>query len=68
MNDSISRDFVRADLHNEQIGSVRGDIARLDRSTTEGIAGVKSMQMWMLTLLGTLLVAVVVAYLTGGGR
>lgn len=65
LNDAISRDYVRADLHNEQIGSVRSDIAKLDRSTSDGLASVKNMQMWMLTLLGTLLVAVVVAFITG---
>lgn len=66
LSDVVSRDFVRADLHNEQIGSVRSDIAKLERSTSDGIASVKAMQMWMLTLLGTLLVAVVVAVITSG--
>lgn len=75
LNDAVARDFVRADLHNEQIGSVRADIAKLERTTTDGIArvekstsdglaGLKGMQTWMLTILGGIFVAVVVAVLT----
>ena len=45
--------FVRSDLHNEQINNLRSDIS-----------GVRSMQMWVLGLLGSILIAAVVVVIT----
>lgn len=45
--------FVRADLHNEQIGNIR-----------DAIAAVRALQMWILGLLGTMLVALGVVVIT----
>ncbi len=45
--------FVRADLHNEQINNLRSDIS-----------GVRTMQMWVLGLLGSILIAAIVAFIT----
>jgi hypothetical protein len=49
--------FVRTDLHNEQI-----------RSLTSGLESVARLQMWILGLLGSILVAVVVAVITAVAR
>jgi len=53
--------YVRRDLHDEQITNVRNDIRRVQASTTEGMAGLRTMQMWMLGVMGSILVAAVVA-------
>jgi len=45
--------FVRVDLHNEQINNLRADIN-----------GVRTMQMWVLGILASILVAAVVAGIT----
>ena len=49
--------FVRADLHNEQINSVRNDLA-----------SVKTMQMWILGIFGSILIAGVVTAITAVAR
>lgn len=56
----IGRDYVRTDLHNEQIGSIRTDIAKLDKSTTDGFASQRTLILAILTLLGSFLVGAVV--------
>jgi hypothetical protein len=45
--------FVRLDLHNEQITNLRSDIS-----------GLRAMQMWVLGMLASILVAAVVAGIT----
>jgi hypothetical protein len=45
--------FVRAELHNEQIAHIRDDLG-----------GLKTMLMWILGILGSVLVAGVVALIT----
>lgn len=55
LTDSIHRDFVRRDLHDEQIGAIRGDVA-----------GVRTLQMWTLGILGSLAVAAIMAVLMSG--
>ncbi len=47
-----SAPFVRADLHNEQIQNLRSDIG-----------GVRTMQMWVLGILGSILIAAVVTFI-----
>jgi hypothetical protein len=53
--------YVRRDLHDEQINNVRKDIHAVQTSTTDGMAGLRTMQMWMLGVMGSILVAAVVA-------
>ena len=64
LSDAVGRDFVRADLHNEQIGNIRSDLAGLRQSQTEGFSGLNSKFMWVVGILGMILVAVVVAAVT----
>jgi Haemolysin XhlA len=45
--------YVRADLHNEQINNLRSDIS-----------GIRTMQMWVLGILASILVSAVVAGIT----
>lgn len=49
--------FVRADLHNEQVSSLRSDLS-----------SVKSMQMWILGIFGSILIAGVVTAITAVAR
>jgi hypothetical protein len=51
--------FVRADLHNEQIANLRGDIKGARTNLGAEISGVRTMQMWMLGILASLLIAAV---------
>lgn len=68
MREAMHRDFVPRDLHNEQIATIRGDIAGLRSSQAEGFAGLDRRFMWLVGLLGSIFVAIVVAAVTSAMR
>jgi hypothetical protein len=56
--------FVRTDLHNEQIRSLNKGLVDARAEFDKGLASVARLQMWILGVLGSVLIAAVVAVIT----
>lgn len=55
--------FVRADLHNVEIQNLGNRITSVSDGLRNDIGSVRTMQMWILGILGTILIAAVVTFI-----